>query len=174
MKDVLTAIKERYSSRGYKEQMITDEELNAVIEAGLQAPTAANRREIHFTVVKTDNPILNELQEELLKGRPNMGGKFWYGAPILIILSGPENFFWSACDAGIAVENMALAAEGLGLGTVILGCIKDAMTQDKKAYFNEAFKIPEGNVFQVALAVGYKDFVKEPHDYVKEDQVTCL
>ncbi len=174
MKEVLAAIKDRFSTRGYTDENLSKEELDLILTAGLQAPTAANRQEIHFTVIEKGNPILDELQTELLKGRPNAGKSFYYGAPILIMLSGPENFFWSACDAGIAVQNMALAAESLGLGSVILGCIRDAMTGEKKAYFNEAFKIPEGNVYQVAIAVGHKDFTKEPHTYSEEKNVTRL
>ncbi len=175
MKDVLKAIEERSSTRGYKEEKITKEELEAVIKAGLQAPTAANRQEIYFSVIEGTNPYLKELHEDLLKGR---GGSsehnFFYEAPYLIILSGPEGFFWSAVDAGIAVENMALAAEGLGLGSLILGCIKDVMTGEKKAYYNKAFGIPEGNVYQVAFAVGYKAVTKEPHEYSEEKNVTFI
>ena len=174
MKEVLAAIKDRFSTRGYTDEKLTKEELDTILTAGLQAPTAANRQEIHFTVIAKGDPILDELQTELMKGRPGAGKSFFYGAPLLIILSGPEGFFWSACDAGIAVENMALAAESLGLGSLIIGCIRDAMTGEKKAYFNEALKIPEGNVYQVAFAVGHKDFSKEPHTYSMEKNVTKL
>lgn len=60
----MDAIKRRSSTRGYTDQALTDEELNTLIHAGLQAPTAANKQEIHFTVLKGDNPILMELEEE--------------------------------------------------------------------------------------------------------------
>ena len=93
---------------------------------------------------------------------------------MLIILSGPEGFSWSAVDAGIAVENMALAAEGLGLGSLILGCIKGVMTGEKKAYYNKAFAIPEGNEYQVAFAFGYKAVTKEPHEYSLEKNVSFI
>ena len=171
MKETLAAIKDRFSTRGYTDEKLTQEELDTILTAGLQAPTAANRQEIHFTVIEK---VLDELQTELMKGRPNAGKSFYYGAPILMILSGPESFRWSACDAGIAVQNMALAAESLGLGSLIIGCIYDAMTGEKKAYFNEKLQIPEGNVYQVAFAVGHKDFAKEPHTYSMEKNVTKL
>lgn len=171
MKDVLKAIEERSSTRGYSDVKLTEDELNTIIKAGLQAPTAANRQEIYFSVVDGDNPLLKEIHEEMLKGRPNGGQSFYYGAPTLFILSGPEDFYWSAVDAGIAVENMSLAAEGLGLGSVILGCIKDAMTGEKKAAFNEALKIPEGCVYLVALAVGHKAMEKTPHEFSEEKNV---
>ncbi|MBQ7058648.1 MAG: nitroreductase family protein [Firmicutes bacterium] len=174
MKETLAAIKDRFSTRGYTDEKLTKEELDTILTAGLQAPTAANRQEIHITVIEKGNPILDELQTELLKGRPGAGRSFYYDAPLLMILSGPESFRWSACDAGIAVQSMALAAESLSLGSLIIGCIYDAMTGEKKAYFNEKLQIPEGNAYQVAFAVGHKNFTKEPHTYSMEKNVTKL
>ena len=64
MNNVIGTIKKRSSTRGYTPEPLTEEELNALLHAGLQAPTAANRQEIHFTVLKGDNPILQELEDD--------------------------------------------------------------------------------------------------------------
>ena len=64
MGSVFEVIKERSSTRGYTEEKLSDAELNAVIEAGLHAPTATNRQELHFTVVSGDNPVLTEIEAE--------------------------------------------------------------------------------------------------------------
>jgi nitroreductase len=77
-------------------------------------------------------------------------------------------------DAGIAVQNMVLAAESLGLGTLIIGCVYDALHGEKKDYFSKALQIPEGYSFQIAMAVGHKTDDKTPHDYDLEQQVTVL
>ena len=176
MSEVLKAIEERFSTRGYTAEKLTEAELDTLIKAGLQAPTATNRQEIHFTVLDGENPLLAEMQEEMLKDRPGMklDSNFYYGAPTVILLSGEEAFGWSAVDAGIAVENIALAAEALGLGNVILGCIKGALTGEKRDYFSKALKLPEGYVFEVAIAVGHKAASKAPHEYSAEKNVTCL
>ena len=176
MNEVLQAMKNRFSTRGYTAEKLTEEELKILTDAGMQAPTAANRQEIHFTVLDGDNPLLLELQEEVLKDRPNMkpGTNFYYGAPTLIILSGEEAFGWAPVDAGIAVQNIALAAESLGLGSLIIGCVKGALTGEKREYFSKALKLPEGYVYQVASAVGHKAASKEPHEYSAEKNVTCL
>ena len=62
MSGVLKAIEQRSSTRGYTEEKLTQEELNILIGAGLQAPTAANRQEVHITVVNGDHPILAEIE----------------------------------------------------------------------------------------------------------------
>ena len=81
-------------------------------------------------------------------------------------------FPWSALDAGIAVENIALAAEGLGLGSVIIGVIKGAMSGEKKVYFSKALNFPENYEFEIAIAIGHKAVEKEPHEYDLEKNIS--
>lgn len=176
MREVLDAIAKRSSTRSYTDRKLTKEELDKLISAGLQAPTAANHQEIHITVVNGDNPILEELEEEknLTMGIHNAQNNFYCGAPTVLILSGDAEFYWSKVDAGIAVENIAIAAEGMGLGCLIVGCIKDALSGEKKEYFANALKFPEGYEFEVAIAIGHKAAGKEPHEYSVEKNVTYL
>ena len=85
-----------------------------------------------------------------------------------------DDFKWSKVDSGIAVQNMAIAAESMGLGNLIIGCVYDALHGEKKAYFDKALAIPEGYSFQIALAVGHKTDNKTPHDYDVAAQVSYL
>ena len=176
MSEVLNAIAQRSSTRSYTDRKLTKEELDKLILAGLQAPTSANKQEIHITVVDGDNPILAELEEvkNQSMGLHNPQNNFYCGAPTVLILSADADFYWSKVDAGIAVENIAIAAEGMGLGSLITGCIKDAFTGEKKAYFSDALKFPKGYEYEVAIAVGYKAVGKEPHEYSVEKNVTYL
>lgn len=173
---VLTTIKQRSSARAYSTEQPTQEELNMILQAGLMAPTGMNKQEIHFTVVKGNNPVLSELDDEKrrLRGQEKQPHNFYYEAPVLILLSAEDDFKWSQVDAGIAVENMALAAESLGLGNLVIGCIYDALHGERKDYFSEQFRIPAGYSFQIALTVGHKTDHKTPHEYDFDKQVTIL
>ena len=170
------AIKRRSSTRGYADKLITESEIETLIHAGLQAPTATNRQEIHFTVLKAGNPLLQEIEDEKnrLWNNANPAQNFYYGAPLVIILSAESSFKWSSLDAGIAVENIALEAEELGLGNVIIGCIYDALRGEKSEYFGKALNFPEGYQFEIAIAVGHKAAEKEPHTYDVDKQVSYL
>ncbi len=175
MKDVLEAIRTRSSTRGYTAEALTKEELECILRAGLEAPTAANRQEIRFTVLSEDSPALKLIRkyfEEGLERAP--AHSFYYDAPTVILLSAPKDFPWSAVDAGIAVQNMALAAEGLGLGSLIIGCIRRTMEGEHAAELAEALHFEEGFVYQVAIALGHKAVEKAPHTYDRDAQVTCL
>lgn len=176
MSNVIEVIEKRSSTRGYTEEPLTNEELTALIQAGLQAPTAANKQEIHFTVLKGDHPILKEIEDEKnrLRDISTPEHNFYYEAPTVIVLSADKDYKWSPLDAGIAVENIALAAEGLGLGNLIIGCIYDALRGEKREYFSDALQFPENYEFEIAIAVGHKAVAKEPHTYDAAVQVTYI
>jgi nitroreductase len=173
---VVSAMEQRSSARAYSDKPLTQAELDTIVKAGLTAPTGMNRQEIHFTVVNGDNPLLQELEDEMrsMRGQGRQPHNFYYEAPVVLFLSAEDGFKWSHIDAGIAVENMTLAAESLGLGTVILGCIYDAMHGDKQNYFSEKLQFPEGYSFEIALAVGHKTDNKTPHEYEYEKQVSVI
>jgi hypothetical protein len=104
MNETLATIKKRSSIRAYKPEKLSREELDVLLEAGLSAPTAANRQEVHFVVVDGDNPVLAEIEEEKnaqrgLRPRYN----FYYDAPTVIFLYADPDFHWGTLDCGIAV-----------------------------------------------------------------------
>ena len=47
MNQVIEAIEKRSSTRGYTDEPLSDAQLDALIQAGLQAPTAANKQALH-------------------------------------------------------------------------------------------------------------------------------
>ena len=171
MKDCLEVINTRSSIRRYKDQPIEEEVCRTLVEAGLKAPTATNRQEIHITVVGKDNPVQAEIQHDL---NPNAAVSFFYDAPLTFYLSAEEDFRWSPIDAGIAVENIHLAASALGLGSVILGCMERILNGEKKAEYAEKLCIPEGYKFFVAIAVGYPDTEKVAHTISFDKDVSVI
>ncbi len=171
MKDCLEVINTRSSIRKYTDQPVPEDVCRCLVEAGLKAPTAANKQEIHITVVGKDNPVQAEIQKDL---NPDAQVSFYYDAPLTFYLSADENFKWSGVDAGIAVENMHLAAKALGLGSVILGCMERVLNGEKKAEYAEKLAFPEGYKYFVAISVGYADTEKEPHPINFERDVTVL
>ena len=177
MNEVLNTIAERSSIRAYTYERLTDEEIRALVTAGLQAPTARNEREIHFTVLDGKNPLLAEIDreckismlegitdDETIKKIENNPNNFYYGAPTVVILSVKKDFFWNKLDAGIAVENMSLAAQSMGLGNLIIGIINKAMHGEKSGYFAQKLNFPENYEFAIAFAVGHKNTEKAPHE----------
>ena len=171
MSDFFDVLEKRNSVRKYSDKPLTEEVCKKVVEAGLRAPTAINKQEIHFTVVSRDNPVQAEIQKDL---NPDAQTSFFYNAPVTIYLSGDENFKWTAVDAGIAVESIHLAATALGLGSVVLGCMKDVLNGPKKEEYAKKLAFPEGYGYQIAIAVGYAEATKEQHSFDFEKNVSVI
>ena len=187
MSEVLDVIANRSSIRAYTDEKLTKEEIKALITAGLQAPTARNAQEIHISVLDGTNPILGELEEakravfaaqaadeetkqQILKATTD----FYYNAPTVLILSAEAANGWKEIDAGISVENIALAAQSLGLGNVIIGGIKGVFAGEKKTYFEKALQFPEGYEFVIGIAIGHTAAGKEPHEIDFDKDVSYL
>ena len=64
MNEVLKAIQERRSTRGFNDDQLTDEQLQALIDAALASPTARNTQMWHFSVVQ-NRELLDEIQRHI-------------------------------------------------------------------------------------------------------------
>ena len=78
MNDILDVIDTRSSIRKYEDKMIPADVCRKLVEAGLKAPTATNKQEIHITVVTKDNPVQHEIQSDM---NPDAEVNFYYDAP---------------------------------------------------------------------------------------------
>ncbi len=161
MSETMRSILNRRSTRSYMPAQITDEQRDAIINAGRWAPTARNAQEIRIACVQ-DKALLDRLAADFAGGKPGPG--FNYGAPTLFLLYGPKDFPYTQMDSGITVENMALAAETLGLGSVIIGCIRDFMNGAHGEGWRACFGIGADSVFTIALAVGTVKVPTPPKD----------
>ncbi len=169
--DALQAISNRRSHRAYKAEQLPEEVLQQILTAALQAPSARNRQPWHFSVVQ-DAALIQEVHDEAARvmgkdGSPRFADpdfQIFYRAPTVIFLFGEKDFSWTPVDCGIAVENIALAAESLGVGSVILGLPMPAFKGEKADALRAKLQCPEGYDFVIAVALGYSADTKDPHD----------
>ena len=106
-----------------------------------------------------------------IESNPN---NFYYNAPTVLILSADKDFKWSKLDAGITVQNIALAAQSMKLGSLIIGIIDDVMRGEKKDYFAKLLKFPDNHEFAIAVAVGHSATEKEPHEIDFDKSVSFI
>lgn len=118
MNSVLKAIRERRNNVNFKPTPITDEKLNAILEAGRWAPSWTNTQPWRFIVVK-DEQIKEEMSEAVL----TFFKKSVIEAPLTIaVCVNPElDPFHFVEDGTTATQNMALAAQSIGLSTSWIG-----------------------------------------------------
>ena len=114
-------ILKRRSIRRYRREPVPDEVRDRILEAGRQAPSAANRQPWHFVVV-TDP----ELKGKLATGRHN--GFIRDSAFTIVGVSLPYDSVserWGVVDVTIAMQNMVLAAEVQGVGSCWIGDFRE-------------------------------------------------
>ena len=114
--DTIKAIMERRSVRKYERKPLPEGDLQTILEAGRQAPSAANRQPWHFIVVR------DEKQKRVLSAA--CSDQVWMadaGAIIAGVSKPATSEKWYAVDVAIAMENMILAATALGYGTCWIG-----------------------------------------------------
>lgn len=178
--NVLQAISDRRSHRAYKAEQIPEDVLKSILTAALQSPSARNRQPWHFSVVQ-DADLIQEVHDEASRvmgknGNPRFADPdfhIFYHAPTVVFLFGEKDFGWTQVDCGIAVENIALAAEGLGVGSVILGLPASAFKGERADELRRKLRCPEGYDFVIAIALGYSTDTKEPHG-LREEKISRI
>lgn len=150
--DTIDAIKNRRSVRNYSEREITEEAVRLILQAGMSGPSCVNAKDWFFVAVR--NP-------EMLNRMADANGP--YAAPLKraklgILVCGdlsrafaPAPEYW-VIDGAIAAQNMILAAESIGIGSVWLGTWPQMERVKAQA---ELFELPEHIVPHSVLAFGY-------------------
>ena len=174
MNETLKTIAQRNSCRDFADTPLTQEQISAIADAALAAPSGMNRQPWHIVVIK-DKAIVDELDAEGMNvlaaaedkaGYERMmarGGKMLYNAPCLVIVLG-DGSTWAPVDCGILCQNVTLAAHSLGLGTCIVGMAAVPLNGPKAEEFRKRFMFPEGYVFSIGVLVGTPVTGKEPHE----------
>jgi len=140
----IDVILNRRSIRRYEKRDISEDVLQQILEAGRQAPSAANRQPFRFVVVK-DHDILKNLCDNLIN-------RFVKYAPVAIVgcadikslLTGK----WAVVDTAIAMQNMVIAAWTLGIGSCWIGACNEEKVK-------ELLKIPDKWKFVALVTLGY-------------------
>lgn len=114
MNETLETLNRRVSVRSYKQEQITKQELDAVLEAGKNAPTGLNRQCPVFIAVQ-DKKIRDRLSALNASFMDREGDPF-YGAPTIICVLVKEGINTNIEDGSLALGNMLNAAYALGLG----------------------------------------------------------
>lgn len=146
--DMLQTIAARRSIRMFTNDTIGDDALNAILNAGFNAPSASNKRPLHFIVTRdrekmlwlTDyNPYVNMLKSA--------------AASVVIcgdkVVQGLQE--WLLYDCGAAVQNMLIAITSLSLGGCWCG-VKQGTVFYRAVV--KAFSLPEHMRPMALIAIG--------------------
>lgn len=167
MNDILKAINERRAVRDFKPDQIKEEDLQTILEAGRQAPSAWNRQPWHFTVLQKKSLMERivdaartslQKKSDVVKATPWLvvpGFNYLYHAPTVVWVSGQTSNENAMGDCAIAVMNMVYAAHSLGIQSCVVITVMAAFETESGPEFLKELGIPEGYKLNYALALGH-------------------
>jgi nitroreductase len=143
--DLFEVIAKRHSYRGpYQDRPVPREDLQKIVQAGIQAPSGCNCQSTSFVIID-DPDIMARVNKLVGKSAP---------AAIVCVTDptpayGDTSFQVEDCSA--AVENMLLAATALGYASLWLdGVLRRGSGEELRKMLG----VPEGKSVQILLPVG--------------------
>lgn len=163
--ETLKAIFTRRSVRDFKSDLISEADLQDLLRAGMQAPSARNEQPWHFIVID-DQELLHAITEF------HPYAKMLLQAPLAILVCSDRKLeskraSWLQ-DCSAATQNILLAAHAKELGAVWLGIFPDS---ERVFGMQSLLEMPK-DIRPVALvAIGYPASVPEPVDRFNPERV---
>jgi nitroreductase len=166
MNETIKTILARRTIRAFKPEQINENDLSTILDTAKFAATAKGLQPWHFTVLQ-NTELMGKIVEackkkilagndELLKSKAQQPGfSNFHNAPTVIIVSGDESFKFATADCANATQNMAVAAQSLGLGSCYMASFLMAFATDAKDDLLKQLEIPASHTPMFAIALGY-------------------
>jgi len=159
-------IRGRRSVRCYTNEPVSKDQIEAVLEAGVWAPTAMAREPWRFIIIEEEK-LLNYISEEtkvaVQQMMPPLADRFktkediiCYNAPVLILICAEKDPQWNTMnlvDSVLAAQNMFLKAHELGLGTCYMGFVS---LLNSKPDILKKIGVPENYELMVPFILGHR------------------
>jgi len=166
-KDTFSVIHSRKSVKSFTGAVVSKEDLDKIIRAGMAAPTAVNKQPWSFVVV-TDRKKM----DALAAGLPNARGIDKAGA-VIIVCAEPEKANlqsrdFAIIDSSLASENILLAIEALALGGHWTASFP---YEDKMKHVRAVLGIPANVIPLNVILVGVPTGEDKPKDKYQKDKI---
>ncbi|MFA5384253.1 MAG: nitroreductase family protein [Eubacteriales bacterium] len=183
--EIIRVIKRRRSIRKFRNEQISDPEINEIILSALLAPNAMNRQKLHFTVIQNKDlldKMVKGIKENMLDSReapltdkasaPDYNT--FYNAPTVILISGEEKAPFIQIDCGAAAQNITLASESLNIGSCLITSSSYLFSTFRDNELKKELGIPPGYSHICTVALGYKAGENPPAPPKNSDVVNYI
>ncbi len=160
MADTLYDLKNRRSIRKYLPDAVKQEDLDAVLEAGLYSPSARGLQRACIVVVrnKEERDLLSELN------RAVMGAEMdpFYGAPMVLVVFGDGSWPQAVKDGSLIMGNLMNAAQAVGLGSCWIDRAEPVFASEEGKALMKKWGVPEEYVGVGHCILGYAAETPDP------------
>lgn len=153
---VMQNIISRRSIRRFTNQEIPRPILEMIIKAGYYAPSGHNMQSWRFTILTKPDDILRLKENARVAALKNKVNFYGFENPKVLILISNDIRNVNGCqDASCAAENMMLAANSYGLGSVWLNPLVTLRNVEPLKNLLDEFLIPKNHTVWATIALGY-------------------
>lgn len=170
MNETIKTLIERRSCKKFKSEQIKKEELDLILQAGMNAPTGKGMQSPIILVLQDKEKIekLREINKKIL-GRDVDP---FYNAPTVLVVMADKNMFTYVEDGSLVLGNMMNAAFSLGVGSCWIHRAKEEFETPEGKTLLKEWNIPENYEGVGHCILGYADMeYPEPKprkkDYVR-------
>lgn len=173
MNQTIEDLKSRRSIRKFKDEQISDEELNIILEAGTYAPTGAGRQSPKIVVIQNPETI-NEFSDWnrsfFPTEVPDDMDPFYGGKTLLIVLANSEMPTYIE-DGASVLTVLVNAAHAIGVGSCWIHRARDEFASKKGKELLKEWGIPESYEGIGHVVLGYPDMTNPKAAPRKEDYI---
>lgn len=142
----------RVSTRKFVGDSLKDEEIEKLLVAARKAPIAMGQYDtVNLTVIR-DEKLLQEISKEYNELKSKEDDSL-YGAKTFILFSSSKEELSKYEDAGCILENIALKATDMNLGSVYIRGLVFGLGEDAK--YISKLNLPEGFKPVSGIVLGY-------------------
>ena len=153
---VVDAILSRRSIRKFTDKEIKKEILDMILKCGYYAPSGHNMQSWRFTVLTCKEDIDKLKIRAKEAADKNSVVMYGFENPKVIILISNDNRNKTGCqDASCAAENIMLAAQSYGIGSVWLNVLMKLRGEEPVKSLLDEFEVPKNHTVWAAIALGY-------------------
>ena len=156
MNPVVDAILSRRSIRKFTDRGIPRDVLDMVLKCGYHAPSGHNMQSWHFTVLTKEADIARLKEAAVIAAKPLKVHVYGFENPkVLILVSNDERNPDGCQDASCAAQNMMIAAQSYGIGSVWLNPLMTLRNVEPVKALLDEFGIPGNHIVWASVAIGY-------------------
>lgn len=156
--ETLKTIKTRRSTKKFKSDMIDEEALQAILEAGTYAPTGQGKQSPVIIAI-TNKEIRDELEHLNAKILGNENAKPFYNAPVVVLVIANKAVGTAIYDGSCVIENMLLAAASVNVGACWIHRAKEEVesVEGKELLKKVGIENPDDYIGVGHVILGYPD-----------------
>lgn len=163
---IINNILNRRAIRKYTAEQVSQEKIDTIMKCAIYAPSALNKQPWEIRVVQ-NSAILEEINNRFLRfaqGKEFQGSaahyrepgfSIFHSAPTVIVIASDKSSAYAKLDVGLAMQNILLSADALGLGTCPLGTLVPILNLPENEDILRLLNIPDGYEVTINISLGY-------------------